>query len=70
MADDTKKPYGNVTYADPGYQADKKKRYPLDTAAHVKAAWSYINMDKNASQYTPAQVSSIKGRIKAAAKKM
>src|SRR6266704_1496705 len=27
-------------------------------------------MDKNASQYTPAQVSSIKGRIKAAAKKM
>jgi hypothetical protein len=56
-------------YADPGYQADKKKRYPLDTKAHVKAAWSYINMPKNAKAYTAAQLKRIKGRIRAAAKK-
>jgi hypothetical protein len=68
-ADDPKKPYGNVTYADPGYQADKKKRYPLDSEQHVKAAWSYINVAANASKYTSAQLSRIKGKIKSAAKK-
>ncbi len=62
-------PYGNVTYADPGYQADKKKRYPLDTERHVRAAWSYINMPKNAAMYSSSQVADIKGRIKTAAKK-
>lgn len=71
-ARDAKEPYGPASeahYADPGYQADGKKRYPLDSEAHCKAAWSYINMEKNAAQYTPAQLSSIKGRIKAAGKK-
>jgi len=68
-ADDPNKPYGDVNYADPGYQADKKKRYPLDSEQHVKAAWSYINMQKNASKYSSAQISRIKGKIKAAAKK-
>jgi len=56
-------------YADPGYQADKKQRYQLDTKAHAKAAWSYINMAKNAKAYTAAQLKRIKGRIKAALKK-
>lgn len=65
-----KKPYGDVQYADPGYQADKVKRYPLDTAKHVRAAWSYINMDKNAGKYSADQLSAIKGRIKTAAKKL
>ena len=58
-ADDPKKPYGNVTYADPGYQADKKKRYPLDSEQHVKAAWSYINVAKNAAKYSSAQLARI-----------
>jgi len=66
---DASKPYGNVTYADPGYQKDKKKRYPIDTAAHVRAAWSYINQGDNASLYTAAQLARIKSRIKSAAKK-
>ena len=66
---DGKKPYGNVTYADPGYQKDKKKRYPIDTAAHVRAAWAYINKAKNAGAYTSAQLSAIKGKIKKAAGK-
>jgi len=66
---DPKKPYGDVTYADPGYQADGKKRYPLDSAAHCRAAWSYINMPKNAAEYTSEQLASIKSKIQAAAKK-
>lgn len=63
----TKAPAG--TYADPGYQGDKAKRYPLDTKARAKAAWSYINQAKNARNYTAAQLKRIKGRIKAALKK-
>jgi hypothetical protein len=60
------KPYGDVKYADPGKQPDGVKRYPLDTAAHVKAAWSYINMPKNAAKYSSGDLTAIKGRIKAA----
>jgi hypothetical protein len=67
MADKT--PYGDVSYADPGYQSDKKKRYPLDSEAHCRAAWSYVNMPKNAAMYTSSQVSAIKSRIKAAGRK-
>lgn len=68
-ASDASKPYGDVTYADPGYQTDGKKRYPIDTAAHAKAAWSYINKAGNASAYSATQLAAIKGRIKAACKK-
>lgn len=68
MADSTK-PYGDVQYADPGYQADGKKRYPIDTEAHCRAAWSYINQADNAAKYTAEQVSSIKSRIKSAGKR-
>lgn len=64
-----KTPYGDVAYADPGYQADKKKRYPIDTEAHVRAAWSYINQESNASQYSSAQLKRVKSRIKSAAGK-
>jgi hypothetical protein len=62
-------PYGSKTstpYADPGYQADKVARYPVDTKAHAKSAWSYINQAKNAKLYTGPQLKRIKGRIKAA----
>lgn len=63
------KPTPGGNYADPGYQKDGVKRYPLDTKEHVKAAWSYINMPKNAKLYTSGQVTKIKGRIKSAATK-
>ena len=56
-----KKPYGDVAYADP-----KNSKYPIDTAEHVRAAWSYINMDKNQKGMSPAEISAIKGRIVAA----
>lgn len=63
-AADAPKPYGNVKYADP-----KNGKYPIDTAEHVRAAWSYINMPKNQKGYTAEELAEIKGRIKAAATK-
>jgi HK97 family phage prohead protease len=66
---DGSKPYGNVPYADPGYQKDGKKRYPLDTKKHAQAAWSYVNQADNASVYNSEQLAAIKGRIKSALKK-
>lgn len=66
---DSKDPYGDVSYADPGYQGDKKKRYPLDSKEHAKAAWSYINKSENADKYSADQLKSIKSRIKSACKK-
>lgn len=66
---DSKEPYGDVTYADPGYQKDGKKRYPLDTKEHAKAAWSYINQADNADKYSADQLKTMKSRIKSACKK-
>ena len=61
---DTKKPHGDVTYADPGYldsegnQASKSgkpgvKRYPI-TASKVVAAWSYITRRKTLANTQPS----------------
>lgn len=69
LEEKNKKPYGDVKYADPGYQEDKTKRYPIDSEEHVRAAWSYINMPKNQKPYTKEQLENIKNRIKEAAKK-
>jgi peptidoglycan hydrolase-like protein with peptidoglycan-binding domain len=69
VSEATKQPYGDVEYADPGYQVDKQKRYPIDSEAHVRAAWSYINQSGNASPYSPEQLRAIKNKIRAAAKK-
>lgn len=60
---------GEVEYADPGYQDDGKKRYPIDTEEHIRAAWSYIHQEKNAAKYTNEQVAAIKRRIVAAWKR-
>lgn len=64
-----KAPYGDVAYADPGYQADKKKRYPVDTPEHARAAWDYINKESNASAYSSGDLAKVKSSIKAAAAK-
>lgn len=56
--------YGDVDFADP-----TNKKYPIDTAEHVRAAWSYINHKDNAAKYEKGEVETIKGRIKKAAKK-
>ena len=63
------KPYGNVHYADPGYQGDKQKRYPVDTKEHAQAAWSYISKDSNAAKYSSGDLAKVKASIKAACKK-
>lgn len=65
----TDKPYGDVEYADPGYQDDNKARYPLDSEAHCRAALSYISMPKNAAKYTDEQLATIKTKIRAALKR-
>ena len=62
-ADEGAKPYGDVKYADPGYQADGKHRYPVDTTDHIRAAWSYINKAKNAAAYSADQLGKVKGTI-------
>ena len=56
--------YGDVEFADP-----TNKKYPIDSAEHVRAAWSYINHRDNAAKYDADEVETIKKRIKRAAKK-
>jgi hypothetical protein len=55
--------YGDVAFADP-----VNNKYPIDSAEHVRAAWSYINHPDNAKKYPRDDVELIKARIKKAAK--
>jgi hypothetical protein len=57
--------YGNVEFADP-----VNNKYPIDTAEHVRAAWSYINHKDNAAKYDSDEVRTIKKRIQKAAQKL
>ena len=56
-----KEKYGDVEFADA-----KNKKYPIDTAAHVRAAWNYINKPDNAGKYSAKDVATIKRKIIAA----
>jgi len=51
-------------YADP-----ENWKYPISTKAFAQAAWSYINVPKNAAKYSPAKLKRVKAKIKAAAKR-
>lgn len=62
-------PYGAVSYADPGFQADKKKRYPVDTKSHVLSALSYIGKPADAAKYSSDDLARVKANIAVAAKK-
>lgn len=66
---DRQRLYGDVEYADPGWQKDRKPRYPIDTERHIRAAWSYIHRPRNAHRYTVEQLAEIKRRIVGAWKK-
>ncbi|HUZ75806.1 MAG TPA: DUF6582 domain-containing protein [Stellaceae bacterium] len=57
---------GPADFADPGFRPDGEMRYPLDSEAHIRAAWSYIHQGKNAALYTKDQIAHIKVRIVAA----
>ena len=59
-----------LKYADPGFQSDGRRRYPIDTERHIRAAWSYINNPKNAARYATAQLKQIKDKIIAAWKEL
>lgn len=65
-SDNAKKPYGDVAYADPGYQKDGVHRYPIDTEGHIRSAWNYIHQADNAKPYSGEQVAKIKDAIEAA----
>lgn len=56
--------YGDVEFAD-----TVNHKYPIDTAEHVRAAWSYINHKDNAAKYDQDEVETIKERIRTAATK-
>jgi hypothetical protein len=57
-AKEGKDKYGDVEFADA-----TNKKYPLDTEEHIRAAWNYINKDKNAAKYDAKDVKTIKAKI-------
>ena len=57
------KKYGRTTFADP-----VNRKYPIDTAGRIKAAWAYIHQPSNAEKYTAGERRTIQARIRAAAK--
>ncbi|GAB3942793.1 hypothetical protein GCM10028805_07960 [Spirosoma harenae] len=67
--DDTSPTEGEHKYGDVDFADRTNKKYPIDTPEHVRAAWSYINHKDNAAKYDADEVSTIKERIKKAAKK-
>lgn len=58
------KKYGKVKFAD-----SLNHKYPIDTDAHIRAAWSYIHMPKNAAKYSSEDAKKIKSRIASAWRK-
>lgn len=62
-------PSDDAAYADPGYQADKKKRYPLDTPEHIAAAAFLIGNKDNAAKYSAEDLAKVRAAIAAAKKK-
>ena len=56
--------YGDVRFGD-----TINKKYPIDTAEHARAAWNYINVQRNADEYNSKELNDIKLRIERACKK-
>jgi hypothetical protein len=54
--------YGNTVFADP-----VNKKYPIDTAGRIKAAWAYIHQPPNAGKYSAGERRTIISRIRKAA---
>lgn len=57
-------PKDKSQYADP-----KNYKYPIDTEKHVRVAYSYLSQKKNQKGYSPAEISTMMGKIKSAGKK-
>lgn len=60
-SEEGKKKYGDVKFADP-----KNNKYPIENEAHIRAAWVYINKEKNAAKYSEEDLAAIRKRIIAA----
>ena len=56
--------YGDVEFADP-----VNNKYPVDTPEHIRAAWAYIHVPRNAMFYTASELELIKSRIIEAARR-
>ncbi|MEP7285694.1 MAG: DUF6582 domain-containing protein [Chloroflexota bacterium] len=67
--DDVRPEEGEHKYGDVEFADTTNKKYPIDTAAHVRAAWNYINHEDNGAKYDNDEIKTIKDRIKRAAKK-
>lgn len=44
------------------------RRTPLSTADRVRAAWAHLSHPKNAAKYSPAQLSTLKAKVRALAR--
>jgi hypothetical protein len=55
--------YGATIYADP-----TNKKYPIDTAGRIKAAWAYIHQPSNGRKYSAGERRTIMSRIRKAAR--
>ena len=53
-------------FADPGFQADGRRHYPLDSERQIRAAWRYIHEAANEQAYTKDQLAQVRARIAAA----
>lgn len=60
------KPYGEVAYADPGYQSDGISRYPIDTNSHAMSSALHMQDKNQAAKYETAELSAMRERIHAA----
>ncbi|MGH9608069.1 MAG: DUF6582 domain-containing protein [Bryobacteraceae bacterium] len=66
---DVKPSEGKAKYGDVAYADETNKKYPIDSEEHIRAAWNYINKEKDASKYSPAEVHEMKAKIIAAWKR-
>ncbi len=58
----------SVEFADPGWLPEGGRRFPLGTAAQVRAAWSAIAAAETRKPYSDSQVLQIRAKVKAAAR--
>ena len=65
-----KAPYGDVHYCDDGMRSDGKKRFPVNTAERVRAAWSYSHHKSIMAHYTSEQLQRLHSCIAAAWRKL
>lgn len=67
MSRDALTPGGN--YADPGWQTDGKKRYPLNTPEHVASAARFFGREENRTKYKGEHLAHVDAAIAAAKKR-